>query len=214
MRENKETLDVCFDSDIQLDAGVVFTQDFVHRTGQLVFEDFAPWRVWQAPSSNVPRERLFPPSDRILLPKGERIETPIDSRGLVDLGKLVTQVVACVDEGYKWRGEEDDHHLYWFSAIYGTRNLFMQDEELGRKFRGLPLHIVRLPKELHAFVHAVTLPVEAPSKEVMAYRIESWRIAKELFNSVRIIKNRRYLTNDEAARRVNKQVLETVSIHI
>ncbi len=84
----------------------------------------------------------------------------------------------------------------------------MQDEELGRKFRGLPLHIVRLPKELHAFVHAVTLPVEAPSEEVMAYRIESWRIAKELFNSVRIIKNRRYLTNDEAARRVNKQVLE------
>ena len=209
MRENKETLGACFDDQLLPPPDELSRDSSIPQCiGQLALDI----EEWQPAKDEFPaphfKEALFPPRERIRIPVGERIATPTDSRGLVDLAKLVTEVVACVDEGYLWRGKSDRHHLHWFNTIYKDANLFMQDETLGRTFRGLPIHIVWLPKELHAFIHAVTLPVEAPSEEVMRYRIESWRVAYQLFNATKAILNHRYLTNEQMARKVVRELIE------
>lgn len=206
MRENKETLGTssCFEQGENRSGTTA-----VNCIGQLTFDELSTEQRRQFDAhQDSNRAHLFPSRESILIPEGEKIETPTDSRGIVDLGRLITEVTAYVDPGYEWGRETDRHHLHWFSSIYKGANLFMQNEALGREFRGLPIHIVWIPKDLHAFIHTITLPVEAPSEEVMAYRIESWRVAYLLFNATKAIMNHRYLSNEQMARKVTRELIE------
>ncbi len=154
-----------------------------------------------------PAGNYMPFPDELLKDKNERFATPVDFRGFVDVGALIDELKSYVGEDYLWRGPEDDHHEFWYESIYATRQLFSQNDELARRFRNLPIHILRLPRGLHDFLHTLSLPVEAPTEEAMHYRIESWRIACSLFNSVHQIRKRKFLDNEALGRRATKLML-------
>lgn len=155
-----------------------------------------------------PPRNYMPEPGELLKDPYEKFPTPTDSRGFVDVAALFSELESYVGEDYLWRGPEDDHHEFWYASIYTTRHFFSEDEQLARQFRSLPIHILRIPRGLHDFLHTVTLPVEAPSEEVMQYRIESWRIACSLFNSVNQLRARKFLTNEELGRRATKTMLK------
>jgi hypothetical protein len=154
------------------------------------------------------RKGYFPPDEAFIQDPTVIIDTPVDSRGLVRVQELLEQVTQYVRPGYKWRGEPDDHHLYWFAKIFNLQNLFVQDTRLGTDFRTLPLHIIEIPRELHNLIHAVTRPVEAPNKEVMEYRVESWQVASNLFKALEAIEYFQGLSDREVARRINNDSIE------
>lgn len=177
--------------------------NLIDEAYQLSFENFP-----SSPSYPDMKPRIAPPDEVFLKDPREKIETPLDSRGLVDFPKLIDSVCEYVEEDYQWRGQDNGHHLYWFDKLYTKPNLFNQDVTTSRVFRGLHIHIVELPRELHDFLHVVTLPVEVPDEEVMKYRIDSWNVAVNLFNHVEIIKKKKFLSNGEASQYVNKRILK------
>jgi len=152
-------------------------------------------------------ERFRPTAESLIRSPYDKIATPLDDRGLVDIGSLLNEVGSFVDPDYVWRGRFDEHHLFWFGNLYNSANLFNQNPDLSRKFRGVPLHKIELPRELHDFIHTVTLPVEPPDQEVMEYRLESWEIATSLFNSVSVLKTHKWNTEEQLARKVNQKLV-------
>ena len=158
-------------------------------------------------------ERLSPPPGVFIQSPHDKMVTPLDDRGLVDVGALLAEVSGYVDPDYVWRGRLDEHHLFWFENLYNLANLSNQNPDLSRKFRGMPLHKIKLPRELHDFIHNVTLPVEPPEQEVMEYRLESWEIATRLFNSVSVLKKHKGITEADLARKVNKELVRQ-KLHI
>ena len=172
---------------------------------QLHFENFPSPPSYPNPNF---KPSIAPPDEAFIKDPREKIETPLDSRGLVDFPSLIDGVRGYVEEDYHWRGQDNGHHLYWFDKLYTKPNLFNQDVTVSRLFRGLHLHIVELPRELHDFLHVVTLPVEVPDEEIMKYRIDSWNVAVSLFNHVDIIKKKKFLSNDEASQYVNRRILK------
>lgn len=113
----------------------------------------------------------------------ERIPTPVDERGLVLLPELIEAVKSTVDPVYVWpqgRQHESTHHLYYEKGDYPRED---GNEFDPYAFRNLAIHKVELPRVFENWLHLVAEKPQRPSREVMAYRIESWRVAKELFRS-------------------------------
>ena len=137
-----------------------------------------------APTAPQSPETLFlPPRDmwRHDPFKDERIETPVDSRGLVVLGQLIDQVVETVDPEYKWPlvPQSDIHHLYWHREWYPVVH---ERGQINRSFfRELSVHKALVPRVFHNWIHLVTKPPAVPDPEVMAYRIEAFQLARNLF---------------------------------
>jgi len=124
----------------------------------------------------------LPPRELWLIDPGEKVDTPIDSRGLVDIDASVALVKSLIAEGYTWGGGVDVHHFQWYSNLYP----YIQNSTVNpANFRDLPPHKGLLPREFHNFIHAVTLAPPVPDEEVMYYRSEGWRVASSLFNQTR-----------------------------
>lgn len=126
----------------------------------------------------------LPPRDLQLIdPHKEKIDTPVDARGIIDISQLVTNVKATVDSSYVWPDGLSVHHLYWPGSAYSHEN----DENAvdASVFRNLPIHKALLPRVFENWLHRITLPPDVPDPEVMQYRIEAWNIAKDLFQSAR-----------------------------
>lgn len=125
--------------------------------------------------------RLLPPQNlwQVELEPGERLPTPIDSRGLVDIPATVSLVKSIVPRDYGWAPNLSVHHFYWPYAGY---------EEAGptaRAFRELPIHKGLTLREFENLLHAILAPSPIPDREVMAYRVEAWQVAHDLFTSAR-----------------------------
>ena len=113
-------------------------------------------------------------------PNFERLATPVDERGLIEISKLVEAVKTTIDQKYKWQGPNDVHHFYWPEHNYPhddarSRNTSRQ------VFHNLPIHKGLVPRVFHNWLHSVTEPPEMPDREVMTYRVEAWDVAKYLF---------------------------------
>lgn len=126
-----------------------------------------------------PNFYTMPPNDaRIFRPDiDERIETPLDQRGLVDLDGLIEVVKQTVDPSFNWRSPFNDvHHLQWYSALYHNHD----DPRLAVTFRELVNRKAYVPRAFHNWVHNVTLPPPVPSEEVMRHSIDAQRVAISL----------------------------------
>lgn len=127
-------------------------------------------------------ESLPPPDARLVLPS-EKIDTPVDERGLVIIQDLLHQVKATVDPSYEWPEELSIHHFLWPAAFY--------PEERGQsfmnpaKFRDIAPNKGLLPRTFENWLHIITLPPKRPEREVMRYQLESYHIAKALFAKAR-----------------------------
>lgn len=155
------------------------------------------------------RSKLAPGPEDLILPTNERIETPTDERGLVNIPLLLEEVKNFVRPDYEWRGKPNSHHIFWYEKLYTDRTLFRDNVELSRHFRNMPLHQIELPVELHDFLHVVTTPVEVPSDEIMEYRVESWDIVCNLFNSVTVLQTHRRICDEQISRQINKELVGT-----
>ncbi len=130
----------------------------------------------------VPLENL-PPRDMRTYPD-EKIPTPTDERGLVDVPRLIAAVQKTVDPEYEWPRQLSIHHFYWPEADYPyvTAGLAVDNPAV---FRNLPIHRGLLPRAFENWLHIITLPPPKPSEEVMHHRVEAWNVARSLFQKVR-----------------------------
>jgi hypothetical protein len=123
------------------------------------------------------RPWLPPESDRLWsIEKQGKLETPLDSQGLVSLDGLVKLGKQTVRADYLWASAFNDvHHLQWPAASYA------QSLELpGHEFRELVQRKAYLPRQFHNWLHRITLPPPIPSEEVMRYSIDAERTARAL----------------------------------
>lgn len=127
---------------------------------------------------------LPPLESQLINPATEKIDTPVDERGLIDIPQLITDVKATVDPDFEWPSALSIHHFYWPSAAYPYETGHHNSTSAGT-FRNLPLHKGLLPRVFENWLHKVTLPPEVPEAEVMQYRIEAWSIVKDLFKTAR-----------------------------
>ena len=133
-------------------------------------------------AAEVTSEQYLPPKDYWNFEPGEKIETPIDERGLVIVPDLITAVISSIHPAYNWRNTVNIHHLYYEARSYPyTRESRVNP----RFFRELPTSKILVPKDFHALLHERLLLPPVPDEEVMALQIESWKMAARLFSNMK-----------------------------
>jgi hypothetical protein len=124
----------------------------------------------------------------------DKLETPLDERGLVDLDALVGMVRKTVTPSYQWESPFNDiHHLQWEASRYvGKTN---DETQMMRDFRELASRKALVPRIFHNWVHRITEPSSLPSEEVMQYSVDAERVALSLAQqammATRITRNKR-----------------------
>lgn len=127
-------------------------------------------------------ETLPPREARLIDPKQEKIPTPLDERGLIDVSHLIVDVKATVNQSYEWPPGLSVHHIYWPGFWYPYEK---GDTRSPGTFRNLPIHKALVLRTFENWLHLVTLPPKIPEVEVMENQIEAWTVAKELFKAAR-----------------------------
>ncbi len=167
-----------------------------------------------------PRVEHLPAFDaRLINPRTDKFDTPIDDRGLVDVDRLIADVKATIDLNYEWPLGSNEHHFYWPKAFYPLGD--PDNQSTLSTFRELPVSKGKMPQAFHNWLHKVTLPPEVPEIPVMERRIEAWQIASSLFQSLTARRNmlsgrltRRHkkssqeLSDDEVDRLIIEQIAE------
>ncbi len=117
-------------------------------------------------------------------PARTQYETPTDERGLVDIRALVSLGKGAVSAEHVWdlRQKRDDH-LYWPETAY-QRLAYKLNDPLPVVFRNIPPSIIRLPLQFERWKHAITVPPDFPSLEIMDYSVQAWATARDLYMSV------------------------------
>ena len=116
------------------------------------------------------------------------VDTPLDSRGLVDLDQLVTDVKATIDKSFDWTSAFNDvHHMQWFANKYSRLGLptfpsiVYEDLPVDMiAFRELANRKAYVPRVFHNWVHRITRDPPVPKQEVMGYSIDAQRVAMSL----------------------------------
>lgn len=136
----------------------------------------------------------------------QSVPTPTDDRGLIIVDELVETVLEYVDPDYDWPAYTSHHHAYNHEAWYP--NFPEMGDENPYRFRNLPVHLLRVPRQFENLVHWVTEPAPVPEPEVRIYRVEAWRVASSLFEKAYALEHWEWL---EAARQnqvaVNPDIL-------
>lgn len=103
-----------------------------------------------------------------------RLETPLDTRGLVDLNDLVSLGKETVHPSFDWQSPFNDvHHLQWPGAAYTNETVAME-------FRELIQRKAYIPRRFHNWLHAITEPPPLPTEEVMRHCIAAERTVRAL----------------------------------
>lgn len=127
----------------------------------------------------------LPPKDVRLLTDDDKIITPIDERGLVDIPLLIREVKQSVHSSYEWPVDETNvHHFYWPAVQYPH----VEFENIGvntAQFRNQAINKGRLPLLFHNWLHRVTVPPPVPEIKVIEYSTEAWNVTRSLFYSVK-----------------------------
>jgi hypothetical protein len=136
--------------------------------------------------SSRPNKRCdgLPPDEYWAIDLSKRIDTPVDSRGLIVVDDLIGAVKEYICPEYDWGDTEDRHHLYYYASTYSE----VQKQSKGRvpavEFRELPINIAMLPRRFHNVVHKVVKPASVPKPEVMRGFIDAWTAAGSLYRSL------------------------------
>lgn len=155
----------------------------------------------------VPHEQSYslPPRElqRFTLGHDEKLQTPLDDYGLVDVSELIYQVKKTVDPSYTWDSPFNDvHHIQWPSRQY---QYLPHSQVNPQEFRNLSISKIYTPRVFHNWVHRITEPPPPPPIEVMYYRTEAQRVAIALFRTVRAgkgLKRRKGLNETELESRL------------
>lgn len=136
----------------------------------------------------VDQYESLPPNDARLIDPSyyphERIITPVDDRGLIDIPQLIQDVKATIDPSYVWPPDLSVHHFYWPAVWYPVDKSALASTNPS-VFRNLPIHKGLVLRTFENWLHKVTIPPEMPKPEVMQYRVEAWTVASDLFKMAR-----------------------------
>lgn len=139
------------------------------------------------PAISTELETLPPFDARLLNPDkfpDDRIPTPVDHRGLIQIDRLIQDVKNTIDPNYRWPIGLSVHHFYWPAAWYPyDKNVPGSDNPA--TFRNLPMHKGLVIRTFENWLHKVTLPPPIPEPEVMEYQVEAWMVARDLFRMAR-----------------------------
>jgi hypothetical protein len=114
------------------------------------------------------------------------MKTPTDGRGFVDYGALLGYVDSLVKKDFIWSSRMDIHHLQWESHRYNPVEFAdEEDPTIPQRFREIPFHKLLIPRQMHEFIHVVTLPPELPEFDEMKKRVEAFDIAVSLFQKAK-----------------------------
>ncbi len=127
----------------------------------------------------------LPPPEVRFWSEDDKIDTPVDERGLVLVPELIALVKATIDPDYQWPVDETNvHHFYWPAVWYP--HVDAREEEFNTaSFRNQSINKGLLPLVFHNWLHRVTTPPPLPEVEIMMYHAEAWSVAKSLFHSVK-----------------------------
>jgi hypothetical protein len=125
----------------------------------------------------------LPPLEYWLIDPDEKLDTPVDSLGIVDPQATVALVRSCVDPRYRWSPRLGVHHFVWPESAFP--HVRVPGRPNPHAFQDLPPHKGLMFREFEDFLHEITTPAPLPEEEVMHYRIEAWKVASALFNKAR-----------------------------
>lgn len=118
---------------------------------------------------------------QLIDPSKEKIPTPLNEHGVVDIYATIAAVMETIHPDYVWSPESiNPHHFQWRADAYSR-------EPQGRlgiqpaQFRNIAPLKGRLPRELENWLHKVTEEPPVPSLEVMYFYTEAWQVAKGLY---------------------------------
>lgn len=132
-----------------------------------------------------PKKPSLPPRDAWLLnPEKERIQTEVDDRGLVDIGRTIESVIATIDPSFEWPSDLNVHHFYWPKAWYPHNETIMKDSNPAL-FRNLPMYKGIVPVMFHSWMHIATEPPPFPNSDLRKHMLETWSVMRGLFNATR-----------------------------
>jgi hypothetical protein len=126
---------------------------------------------------------LPPRSAWLVNPEEQKLDTPLDEFGRVDILKTVNLLKGSLDESYIWpRVSLNPHHFQWEDSLYGYTAVHAGDMRVvPAAFCDLPTRKGRLPRVLENWLHIVTIAPPVPEIEVMYYSVEAWEVARGLF---------------------------------
>lgn len=111
--------------------------------------------------------------------RDERLPTPLDANGLANLDALIAVGKTTVIEGFDWASPFNDvHHLQWPGVKY--------DDETAMTFRELMQRKTYIPRLFHNWLHYITLPPLAPTKEVMQHAIQAEQTARAIASTAQL----------------------------
>lgn len=103
-----------------------------------------------------------------------KLQTPLNTHGVVDLNELVSLGKQTVEDDYDWTSRLNDiHHLQWPGVFY-------ENDELAHDFRETIDRKALLPRQFHNWLHHITEPPPVPSEEVMRHIVDAERIVHAL----------------------------------
>lgn len=153
-------------------------------------------RALQAVPTEAGQESEYLPSRwaHLVNPAKEKIPTPLNEHGVVDIEATIMAVMDTIDPAYVWsRRSINPHHFQWRADRYsrdtlGPPGLPVQPAQ----FRNISPLKGHLPRELENWLHIVTEEPPVPSLEVMYYYTEAWQVAKGLYRctSESVVKQR------------------------
>jgi hypothetical protein len=126
-------------------------------------------------------QAAFPPQEYWLLDlrdKKNRMQTPVDDRGLVKTDEVIEMVNSTVASEYVWSGEPDIHHTRGRESRYP----YVRAPYNPARFYELPVNRVYFPRDFHNVLTRIMLEPPVPSRQKMAYQNELWSIIAALYD--------------------------------
>jgi hypothetical protein len=146
-------------------------------------------------------ERLSPADEQSLLPLvelsshltivGNRIraidmlKVPLDGNGIPKRADFLRDVLGTVATNHYWTGYVDIHHLAWPGNDYRTIQTD-EHESLGAAYRGAAALKIRLPRQLHNYIHKISLEPPIPPIDVMRQWVFEQTQIYRLYDTVRL----------------------------
>ena len=115
----------------------------------------------------------------------DKFDIPLDEFGIPRRVQLMRQVLGTMEKYHYWTGYTDVHHTAWPGSEY--RRVISDEQELiGSAYRGAGSLKVRLPRQLHNYVHAITVPPPMPTFDVMRqYALEHSQVSR-LYDTIKV----------------------------
>lgn len=120
---------------------------------------------------------------RIVCP--EKIDVPLDEYGIPRRVQLMRRVLDTMETQHIWTGGYDVHHMAWPGVWY--RKLLDEDDGMfGSAYRGAGSLKVRLPRQLHNYVHTISEPPPMPDEEIIKqYALEHGQVSR-LYDAIKL----------------------------